>query len=434
MVWDKISTGSIAIVFATAGGRGRPPIWRGFSLLAAWPFFAQRNDFLWANLKKAGANIFRFRILQSREHHVVAMHGVDVRMAFFNATGLDMNEGYRPLMGGGAKVRDIDINAEETSRQFFLKHFRCCSRKTEWPKTDGSEGTMNPSNELNAIVLYFTVRMSSCQGLANDQKAVARMSELLDVMEKNSTPASLLLPWFPSPARRSRQGATRAELFAIMGAHFFLGLINAGYINTGMHVCWNLLYLGIHPDWKEKWPPKYKSSISNELDERLASIPLNGWETELPVLGCIIRETLRMTLGAGALRRNLGEEVVVGDRVIPQGDFLIYSLADVHADPDINPDPFKFDPARFDSGREEDKNVPSRSWDGTQASGAGPVDMCAPEYGWPNSNCQQLGEFLKSLPRADFNEFKWSGAAESAAQKRPSRYNPCYIKFNSIIA
>jgi hypothetical protein len=77
---------------------------------------------------------------------------------------------------------------------------------------------MNPFNQLNNIVIQLTVRMGSCHELADDPKAVARLSHLLDVVEENSTPASLLLPWFPSPARRARNAALH-DLSAMMGSY-----------------------------------------------------------------------------------------------------------------------------------------------------------------------------------------------------------------------
>ena len=42
---------------------------------------------------------------------------------------------------------------------------------------------------------------------------------------------------------------------------------------------------------------------------------------------------------------------------IQKGDFLVYSVMDVHMNEDIYTEPEKFDPARFEIGREEDKKV-----------------------------------------------------------------------------
>ncbi|KAJ7465108.1 cytochrome P450 [Mycena latifolia] len=463
MVWEHTYTGSITIVavvalcfstlftyYARARKSAKTNITElgGFSLLNAWPFFAKRNDFLWSNFKKTGQNMFRFRVLQ---HHVVVMHGDGARKVFFNDKGLNMEEGYRLLMGGGPNIEDINVSTGEYGRIERLddcKLFPTLMRDTAslmdgW----GAEGTINPFNELSQIVFQLTVRMGSCHELAEDKKTVARMAELLDVVDDNSTPASLLLPWFPSPARRTKDRAIK-ELFTTVESYveirrtasvrtsetidyllgeghsprsiiqFVIGFIYAGYINTGMNACWNVVYIGMHPEWKEK---------------RLAAIPLNVWETELPVLDSIIRETQRITMGATALRRNLGDEILVGDKIIPKGDFLAYSLADVHANPDIYSEPSKFDPRRFDPGREEDKKAPFAflGW------GAG-RHMCAGmrvakleiklimvlffstfEFRVVDSS----GSFPSSLPQADFNEFK-----------RMSSGKDCYIKFMRILA
>ncbi|KAJ7097708.1 hypothetical protein C8R44DRAFT_748417 [Mycena epipterygia] len=56
------------------------------------------------------------------QHHVVAMHGADARKAFFNNKDLNLSDGYRLLVGGGPKVKDINANAGEYGRQFFLKN------------------------------------------------------------------------------------------------------------------------------------------------------------------------------------------------------------------------------------------------------------------------------------------------------------------------
>jgi hypothetical protein len=54
----------------------------------------------------------------------------------------------------------------------------------------------------------MTVRMASCRELAEDREAVARLAKLYWDLEKNTTPASVLLPWIPTPARRAKEAAT----------------------------------------------------------------------------------------------------------------------------------------------------------------------------------------------------------------------------------
>lgn len=62
-----------------------------------------------------------------------------------------------------------------------------------------------------------------------------------------------------------------------------------------------------------------------------------------------------MTVSFAALRRNVGKELRVEDAVIKPRDFLLYSLGRTHMDPEIYPEPTKFDPDRYLEGRDEDR-------------------------------------------------------------------------------
>jgi cytochrome P450 len=162
-----------------------------------------------------------------------------------------------------------------------------------------------------------------------------------------------------------------------------LSVIFAGVLNTGLGclfspfqiidlaliilslqiACWALVYLSFHDEWKAKAKAevdallnKHTTNSSNEpLHQRLASIHISAWEDEMPVLDLIIRETLRLNLCGLSLRRNLsGDSMTFSRGLVKTGDFVIYSLADVHLNPEIYSRPNEFDPARFAPGREED--------------------------------------------------------------------------------
>lgn len=91
------------------------------------------------------------------------------------------------------------------------------------------------------------------------------------------------------------------------------------------------------------------------LHKRLATIPLNAWEDELPALDLVIRETLRMTLTGSALRRNMNKDITVDGLTIQRGDFMTYQVGEAHFDPEIYTNPEEFDPSRYMEGREEDR-------------------------------------------------------------------------------
>jgi cytochrome P450 len=128
--------------------------------------------------------------------------------------------------------------------------------------------------------------------------------------------------------------------------------------------CWALVFLASHPEWKAKVKAevdamieKHTNTTSGEpLHKRLAAVPISVWEDEMPVMELVIRETLRLVLSSTLLRRNIVEDLTVSRGVIKPGDFVAYSLADAHRNPEIYNQPDEFDPARFAPGREEDKS------------------------------------------------------------------------------
>ena len=119
--------------------------------------------------------------------------------------------------------------------------------------------------------------------------------------------------------------------------------------------CWLITYLGGHPEWRAKAASEiefllestpYSSDISQPLSSRLSTIPLDVWESSTPVLDAIIRETTRIAQPHTAMRRNIGPEIYINNKIIPTGAYVIYPFSDVHLDPEIYPDPWKFDPGR----------------------------------------------------------------------------------------
>ncbi|KAJ7739145.1 cytochrome P450 [Mycena metata] len=378
----------------------------GFWLPNAWSFFTRRYDFVRDNFRRTRQKLFQFRVLQ---HRVIASSGEDARKAFFGDKSLSLGEGYKILLGGGPDLAEINIDTEgmdqgaHFSRQLLTIMSKdrlqdvfpsLLSDVDKFIQPWGTQGSIDPFIEIFKLVFQLTVRMATCSELADDLGKVVQLSDLYLMLEKGSTPAAILLPWFPSPARKIREKAT-AALFGMLYHYvelrrnatvpssdaidvllsdgtstevivgFILRTIFAGVLNSGVNACWSLIYLGMNPTWKEKSTAevralleKYSSSNSDPLHKRLASIPVTAWEEEMPVAEAVIRETLRLVMGGVALRRNLEHELRIGAQTVTRGDFLAYSLADVHLDENIYPEPVKFDPGRYEAGREEDKNTP----------------------------------------------------------------------------
>ena len=94
-------------------------------------------------------------------------------------------------------------------------------------------------------------------------------------------------------------------------------------------------------------------------------MPISAWESHTPILDGFIRETLRLAQPHIAMRRNMGPDIYIGDRVVPAGAFLLYPFSDVHLNPTIYEDPYVFDPSREerkDKDREGEGNYEYVGW------------------------------------------------------------------------
>ncbi|KAF9482295.1 cytochrome P450 [Pholiota conissans] len=377
----------------------------GFPVLTAWTFFTRRYDFIWDNFSKSSDPHFKFQVLQ---HQVVALRGEEARQTFFDSKSLDSLEGYKILMGAAPSLDDIQVDTQAregvswfnkqlatlfTNKQRLTDSlpmlFDDINRRMElW----GKEGRIDPFKSIYDLVFQMTTRIASCDELSKDLEAVQEIQDLYWTLEKSATPTALLLPWFPSRAKKNKENATRELFTKLYGfvelrraakvptsdtidimigqglstpeiVQFILSVVFAGVLNTGINSCWALVFLATQPEWKEKVKAevdamieKHTNTTSHEpLHKRLSAVPVSVWEDEMPDIELVIRETLRLAFTGTALRRNLTDEITVSRGVIKPGEFLAYSIADAHSNPDIYSRPNDFDPDRFTAGREEDK-------------------------------------------------------------------------------
>jgi len=61
----------------------------------------------------------------------------------------------------------------------------------------------------------MTARIATCHELTKNEVDLKKVRELFLTCQTSATPASLLLPWFPSPARKTGKCAT-SELYTLL--------------------------------------------------------------------------------------------------------------------------------------------------------------------------------------------------------------------------
>ncbi|KAJ6543819.1 cytochrome P450 [Mycena sp. CBHHK59/15] len=375
----------LVIVLVTSShqedGLSAPKSLPGLPFLAIVPFFRQRYNFLNWGFHVTGESIFQFQLMR---HTVIVLSGAPARSAFFYAKGFDLTEGFKILSGAIPMVSGVTSGLQ--TKRITLIHKRLAAVQRNAPLSElipiiledsrrimkdyGTAGTFDPFEKIYELIFQTTVRSLSCSEISDDAALVARLKTLYDRLDSGTTPATVLVPWLPTPAMVRKLWATK-EIYDIVSrainareqsgiarndtlqmlldagdeklvvVGFIMGLLIAGARatgTTGAYICAEVeALLAAMPAEAEAGPT---------LSARLAAVPLARWEADTPVLDAVIRETLRVAQPHTAMRRNLGPDVYIGDKRVPSGAYVVYPFSDVHLDPALYPEPWRFDPAR----------------------------------------------------------------------------------------
>ncbi|OBZ67988.1 Lanosterol 14-alpha demethylase [Grifola frondosa] len=386
---------------------GKPVSLPGWSLLSIWPFFERRFDFLHRGFQITGQSIYQFKLLHNT---VVVLSGESARRDFFQSKQLDLNAGFKFLSGAIPMMPGVTSNLQARQVALIHKRLVAAQSSERLSRLIpeilddsrrlldcwGISGTLDPFNELSQLIFQTTVRSIGCADLADDAEVVAQLKNLYDTLDTATTPASVLFSWFPSPSavkrllatkkiydiinravtERLQGGVPRDDTLQLLLDHeddkmlivgFIMGLLVAGSRSTGTTGSWMITFLSGHPHWQataagevkrllERYsshptyspacdPSSQPHSLAS-LSAQLSDIPLEAWENEVPVLDSIIRETLRLAEPHAAMRQNVGPEIRLGGKIVPGGAYVVYPYSDVHLNPELYPDPLRFDPAR----------------------------------------------------------------------------------------
>ncbi|KAI0346145.1 cytochrome P450 [Trametopsis cervina] len=361
------------------------------------PFFRARFDFLRSGFHLTGQSVFQFSLLRNT---VIAVSGEPGRSDFFSCKGLDINEGFKVLSGAIPALPGVTSDLQ--GRRISLIHKRLIGVQTserlsnlipyiirdanQLVRSWGKSGSIDPFSHIPALIFQTTVRSLTCHELADDPAVVQRLMELYDRLDATTTPMSVLLPWFPSPSmvkkwyatkqvhgivnaaitNRMLSGVSRDDALQTLVDHgddsylilgFIMGLLVAGARSTGTTASWMSIFIGGHAKWREESKREVRTLLAEHtssddragIAERLATVPLEAWENNTPILDKIIKEVLRIAQPHTAMRRNIGPETYVNGTRIPSGAYVVYPFSDVHLNPELYPDPWAFDPDRPES-------------------------------------------------------------------------------------
>lgn len=91
-----LATTAVYYAFGSRGKEHEFPRLSGIQPYHAWNFFKCRYDFLKSSYERNSGKGFYFNILQ---HKIIALTGEDARQVFFGSPHLNVDEGYKILMG-----------------------------------------------------------------------------------------------------------------------------------------------------------------------------------------------------------------------------------------------------------------------------------------------------------------------------------------------
>ncbi len=121
-------------------------------------------------------------------------------------------------------------------------------------------------------------------------------------------------------------------------------LFLAGHETTANTVVWTLYLLSQHPNIEAK--------VIDELSALNGQPPAVRDLQMLPYLEQVVKESMRMYPPAGGATREPIEDIELGGYLVPKGSNLAISSYAMHHNPDLFPEPERFDPERFAPARE----------------------------------------------------------------------------------
>lgn len=144
---------------------------------------------------------------------------------------------------------------------------------------------------------------------------------------------------------------------------------------SGAAVTWLAAFLAMSPEWQSKCregvdavllklrtgPTSPTSTTYGSVNDTLAAMSLQDWESRFPTLSLCLKETLRINSTGTLFRKNVsGGDILIGKSgaVVPNNSYAAFLPDSVHMDPALYPDPTAFHPGRYlESSRSEEPEL-----------------------------------------------------------------------------
>ena len=121
----------------------------------------------------------------------------------------------------------------------------------------------------------------------------------------------------------------------------------AGHETTATVLTWAFILIAQHPGIQDRL---YAET------SKIASTTMNSMEqlSQLPYAMQVLKESMRLYPGGFTIGRKAKTDIDVGGYRIPQNAWIMISPFTVHRNPNVFPDPYRFDPERFACNKEKE--------------------------------------------------------------------------------
>ncbi|WYZ35420.1 hypothetical protein EsH8_X_000067 [Colletotrichum jinshuiense] len=419
-VWVLILTGLAyvvgTLVYQPPFPCHAPRLLKGYSILGSPRFFSERGRFLSEGRQFAQSGNWSFYFGKMR---IVGVSGHDGRQVFFENRDLDFTKGYAALFNA---TPQIDVSSDGCSEDDFGTKFKqnivkllrkdILSDRLHLLVADTRHtmdalasridpasklGISDPFEDMYGLVFQLTMRTVGCDEIAEDAKLLQRVLGIFESIDAASTATKVMFPWMPTVGHFRRVyggarmymllekvvkerndrgvGGNDALQFLIDNGNstvemvaFMIGALFAGLVNSGINAAYLLCFLATDTHWYQKVQEEVDKVIAcrrrsedQTAEEILAKMDMDEWEAEFPLINIALKETIRYTItGCGFRYNGNRKDIPIGKsgEVLPHDSYVVYHFDTSHMNPDFFPEPLRWDPGRYLSGREEDKKDP----------------------------------------------------------------------------
>ena len=378
----------------TDAGAAPPVLSRNWPLLGHLLELRSRPIELFARVREELGEVGELNFAGNR---VVMLMGEQAQEAFFRASDeqLDQAAAYpfmTPVFGQGVvfdatpEQRKQALRNQSLRADYMKAHAETITREVERMSARlGNEGEIDLLDFFSELTLYTS---SACLiGPEFREELTEEYYRAFYDLEKGTDALAYVNPHLPLPIFRTRDRARRTlvdlltdvfdrrakdpnakkELFDVLLAlrdedgkprytvdqitGMFISLMFAGHHTTSGSAAWTLIELLRNP------------AVLKDVVSELDAIFEDGREVsyqalrEIPALERAILEALRLHPPLILLMRKVMHDFSYKGWTVPAGKLVGVSPAVSNRMPEVFPDPDRFDPSRYEKGREEDKQL-----------------------------------------------------------------------------